>query len=142
MIDRNAVFVDTSGWIALLQTDDIDHSRAASVMQELKTKRRSLITSDWVLAETGNGLARLPARKRYVPMVKSILRSSDVELVEVSSAVFHEALALYHKTSDKQWGIVDCTSFAIMRERELRDALTWDQHFEQAGFRCLLRTTI
>lgn len=34
MLNRDAVFIDTSGWIALLHADDIDHSRATSVMMK------------------------------------------------------------------------------------------------------------
>ena len=41
--------------------------------------------------------------------------------------------------SDKNWSLVDCTSFVAMKQRRLRDALTADHHFEQAGFRALMR---
>ena len=40
---------------------------------------------------------------------------------------------------DKNWSSVDCTSFAVMTERGLTDALTADHHFEQAGFTVLLK---
>jgi predicted nucleic acid-binding protein len=39
---------------------------------------------------------------------------------------------------DKEWGIVDCFSFEVMRIRGMRFALTADHHFEQAGFIALL----
>jgi len=35
--------------------------------------------------------------------------------------------------------ILNCISFAVMTDRGLTDALTGDHHFEQAGFRALLR---
>ncbi len=34
----------------------------------------------------------------------------------------------------------DCTSFVVMKERRIRDALTSDQHFVQAGFRVIPRS--
>ena len=37
------------------------------------------------------------------------------------------------------WSLVDCISFVVMEERRLGDALTTDRHFEQAGFKALLR---
>ncbi len=40
---------------------------------------------------------------------------------------------------DKNWGLVDCTFFVVMQEREISKALTADGHFVQAGFRALLR---
>jgi predicted nucleic acid-binding protein len=33
-----------------------------------------------------------------------------------------------------QWSLTDCTSFIIMRDNHLRDALTADHHFVQARF--------
>lgn len=44
-------------------------------------------------------------------------------------------------TSEKGWSLTDCTSFHIMAERGLIDALTADEHFAQAGFRPLLAPT-
>lgn len=39
------------------------------------------------------------------------------------------------------WSLTDCSSFIVMEERGLADAMTADRHFEQAGFRALLRQT-
>jgi hypothetical protein len=48
-------------------------------------------------------------------------------------------LELYHQHADKEWTLTDCTSFVVMREREITKALTADHHFEQAGFVALLK---
>jgi predicted nucleic acid-binding protein len=40
---------------------------------------------------------------------------------------------------DKQWSLVDATSFLIMSSLEITSALTNDRHFEQAGFMRLLK---
>ena len=40
---------------------------------------------------------------------------------------------------DKEWTLVDCASFIIMKQRSLMAALTTDHHFEQAGFIRLLK---
>jgi predicted nucleic acid-binding protein len=40
---------------------------------------------------------------------------------------------------DKDWSVTDCASFVIMDHRRIVEALTHDHHFEQKGYRALLR---
>jgi predicted nucleic acid-binding protein len=46
---------------------------------------------------------------------------------------------LYDARPDKKWTLTDCISFVVMQERGITEALTGDQHFEQAGFTALLK---
>jgi len=46
---------------------------------------------------------------------------------------------LFRTRPDKEWGLVDCISFVVMKKQEITDALTADEHFTQAGFCALLR---
>jgi len=48
-------------------------------------------------------------------------------------------LNIYENRQDKEWSLTDCLSFLVMQERGVMDALTADHHFEQAGFRALMR---
>jgi len=48
-------------------------------------------------------------------------------------------LADFGKYKDKEWGLVDCISFVVMREKHIINALTSDEHFGQAGFKVLLQ---
>jgi predicted nucleic acid-binding protein len=57
----------------------------------------------------------------------------------MTKEILDDAFDLYSRRSDKEWGMTDCVSFVVMRERGLLEALTMDQHFQQAGFRALLR---
>jgi predicted nucleic acid-binding protein len=36
-------------------------------------------------------------------------------------------------------GLIDCASFVVTSERHMMKALTADEHFQQCGFRALLR---
>jgi predicted nucleic acid-binding protein len=45
---------------------------------------------------------------------------------------------MYKKYNDKEWGLIDCISFVVMTEAGVKQALTFDQHFEQAGFEALM----
>jgi len=38
----------------------------------------------------------------------------------------------------KEWGLTDCVSFTVMRDRGIVEGLTADEHYRQAGLRALL----
>jgi hypothetical protein len=59
--------------------------------------------------------------------------------VPASRELFDSGWALYQDRPDKDWSLTDCISFVAMRERGIIEALTGDHHFEQAGFRALLK---
>jgi predicted nucleic acid-binding protein len=50
-----------------------------------------------------------------------------------------EGISLFESRPDKRWGLTDCISFEVMTVQGAVDALSADHHFEQAGFRALLR---
>ena len=62
-----------------------------------------------------------------------------MEVVKADSVSFIDAMNLYVRRADKGWSFTDCTSFRFMKVRKIDDALTSDEHFEQAGFAVLLR---
>lgn len=132
------VFLDSNGWVALLHANDALHSRADAAMRAIGGDRRKLVLTDYIIAETGNALSRRHGRSRFVDAVKQLRRSDNAEIVFVDPPLLDEAIALYQQSADKSWGLVDCTSFILMRQLGVSDAFTSDRHFEQAGFHCLL----
>jgi predicted nucleic acid-binding protein len=98
----------------------------------------SVVVTDWVVAETGNGLARTAARRQLATAVALLRSSPRARLIHVAEPLFQRALDLYASRQDKTWGLVDCSSFLVMQDLGIHDAFTNDRHFDQAGLRCLL----
>lgn len=140
MVARTAVFVDTAYLLALMNTRDQWHAVSIRWEQALAAQRRPLITTDFVLLEFGDALARPPFRERALQVIDQLRSSSHVMIVPANNALLGEAVELYRSRSDKDWGLTDCTSFVVMHEPGLTEALTSDDHFRQAGFRVLLES--
>lgn len=51
---------------------------------------------------------------------------------------WNKGVDLFDARQDKQWSLTDCISFVAMQDHGVRDALTGDHHFVQAGFNALL----
>ena len=72
-------------------------------------------------------------------LVKDLASNPDVEVVPQTSAQFDAAVDRYEARPDQQWSLVDCASFVLMEQRDIREALAHDRNFEQARFIALLR---
>jgi predicted nucleic acid-binding protein len=66
-------------------------------------------------------------------------RSSRIIIEPGSRQLFDQAWTLHRARPDKEWSQTDCVSFVVMQNHGISDALTGEHHFEQAGFRCLLK---
>ncbi len=135
------VFADTSYWIALIFPRDAHHARALVLAQKLASDRRVVVTSDMILVEFLNFFASFGTKWRQTAtqFFHSILADPNAVVLEQIGALFVQGVELYEQRPDKDWGLTDCTSFTIMTDRGIQEALTHDQHFEQAGFTALMR---
>ena len=134
----SSVFLDTNGWIPLLNATEYMHERANNEWLGLGLRGYRILLTDWIIAETGNGLARSREKERFAESVERFWQSPVVEIVTVDRQLIAQAIHMYRTYMDKSWGLVDCTSFVIMQENGITHAFTSDRHFEQAGFTCLL----
>ena len=135
----NEVFLDTAYAIALSVTSDEHHERAVELAQQLEIRQTRLITTRAVLLEIGNALSRQRYRPAAIELLAALEHDPQVERVPLTNELYRQAFELFHSRPDKEWGLIDCASFVVMQQRGLTDALTTDEHFEQAGFRALLR---
>jgi predicted nucleic acid-binding protein len=135
----NQAFADTSYWIALLNPRDELHRLAQSVSTTLAGAR--IVTSEWILAELLNSFADHGTRIRMIASsaVATLLQDPSIAVVPQSEFRFELAFQLYRERPDKNWSLTDCSSFLIMRHYGIEAALTYDRHFEQAGFKAILR---
>jgi len=74
-------------------------------------------------------------------VVLKLVGDPNATVIPQTSIQFREALSFYRQHKDKAWSLTDCASFITMREAGLTEALTHDHHFEQAGFKALLRNS-
>jgi predicted nucleic acid-binding protein len=91
-----------------------------------------------VLIEVGNLLHSVRQRQRAVEFIEACYGTANVTIVSVDTELLRRALDFYRLHQDKDWGLTDCISFVVMKERNLTLAMTADAHFQQAGFRALM----
>ena len=130
----NRIFVDTVFVIALINQRDQYHQQASELADRFEGY--PLLTTDAVLLEIGNALAR-GYKQEAIEVIEQFLASDEVEIKRLTPYLFEQAFELYKQHRDKDWSLVDCISFVTMREAGMSQALTFDRHFVQAGFEVL-----
>lgn len=133
MADNRVVFVDTNYWIALLLPKDNNHVSANNLKSTLFSAK--MVTSELVLAEFLNffskkGHFRTVAHKAVV----ALRQHPNIVIVSFAETPFDEAFDQYGSYPDKEWSLVDCSSFCLMRKRSISSAASYDKHFQQSGF--------
>jgi predicted nucleic acid-binding protein len=131
----NAVFLDTVGLLALWDVADQWHGPAEEAFADLVALKMPLITSTFILLECGNAAARKPYRDDVVKLRNAL--EARGELIAPTDDELDTAWLAYENKEADRAGIVDQTSFIIMRQLGIRQAFTKDKHFEAAGFEIL-----
>jgi hypothetical protein len=130
------VFADTSYFIALTNVTDLAHDLA----DEYSRLVDQIVTTEWVLLEFADGLADSPRRQYLAAIRTMIFGTVGSVVVPLDMEIHRRAIELYVARPDKEWSLTACVSFVVMADRKLTDALSTDRHFEQAGFKALLKS--
>ena len=136
MNDR--VFADTLYWVAVLNPKDQWHR------QTIKTRKLlgdiKIVTTETVLIEVLNYFSEhgSQTRKSAVDAGRTIMIDEEVEYIPHSPEIFLDALDFYESRLDKGYSLTDCVSMMTMKNLDVREILTHDNHFEQESLMILL----
>ncbi len=98
-----------------------------------------MITTHAIVLEIGNALASPRYRKLAIDTLDSMQADDKVTIFPLTEDLLEEGYKLFRTRMDKDWGLVDCISFVVMKQFGVAEALTTDLHFQQAGYAPLLR---
>lgn len=97
------------------------------------------MTTNFVLDETFTGLLTKVGHFAAVDFGEKIRSSKTVRMIHITEEIEDQAWNLFKQYSDKDFSFTDCTSFIVMRQLSLIEVFTNDHHFEQIGFKILLK---
>ena len=127
------IFIDTSAFLALENRKDHYHTPALTFRDFLLESGISLITSDYVLDESYTIIRLRAGHSIAVGFGEMIRKSALVEMKYVGRETLREAWQIFKSFADKQFSFTDCTSFALMESLQIKDAFSFDHHFNQYG---------
>ena len=130
------VFADAFYFIALLNAHDAANARAGEFTQRYSGQ---YVTTTATLIELADAFSNPSTRLAAGRFLGDLPASKAMRIVHVDMELFQAGIELYRARQDKDWSLTDCISFVVMQREDITDALTGDRHFEQAGFKALLK---
>ena len=127
-----AVFVDTSAFLAALDTGDKYHSEAEKRWSALSKSPSELWTTDYVRLESWSLIQRRLGSEAVMAFQDDWLPLCKIH--EVGRDGFERAAAQWRIAQRRNLSLVDLTSFDAMRQLAIRTALAFDQHFQEMGY--------
>lgn len=129
------LFIDTSAFLAILNSDDLFHIQAKSIWMDVLSNNHKLACSNYILVETIALLQTRSGLEAVRIFENSILPVIDI--VWIDELTHQNALRTLILTNRRRLSLVDCTSFEILRNQNFDQAFTFDSHFYEAGFSVL-----
>ena len=132
------IYIDTGAFLARYVQRDQYYRRATGGWKRLVQSGRRSFTSNLVVSEAATLIARRAGYKFAAQRIRLLLTSQLLTVLRASQEDELQAVELMEKYADQEVSFVDCVSFVLMRKHHMRDAFTFDRHFEHAGFQLWL----
>jgi hypothetical protein len=128
------VFVDSSGWYALMDRRDHRHSKVNALVRRLIQGGSRLVSTDYVMDESCTLAKARAGSFMAFRLLDLVAKTAALDLEWIGPERFNQADTLFRKYHDQAFSFTDCTSFAVMREQRISDVITTDDHFRIAGY--------
>jgi predicted nucleic acid-binding protein len=129
------IFVDTSAVYAFISEDDRNHEIARQIWETLLTGEDKLVTNSYVIVESITLIQQRLGMKyvrAFLPQFTPILHMDWLGQEQHSRAV--EQLLGANR---RHLSLVDCSCFETMRRLGIEKAFTFDEHFQERGFKVI-----
>lgn len=127
------IFVDTGAFCAFSDRTDKCHAIAVRQFALILKEKRPLITTNFIIDETYTWIRYRLGYNQAMEFLRRIRQSErqkpSLEIISITRNVEDKAARLLEKYSDQDLSFTDAISLAIIQEKKLKQAFTFDRHF-------------
>lgn len=134
------IFLDTSGWLAVLSEKETRHHDAHEAYRSLVSAGRTFLTTNLVVAEMHILIVRHRGPEAGVRFIDALARDPTHEICYVAQELERQAIDRWLRPyRDHRFSLADAVSFETMEAESIDEAFALDRHFHTAGFNTLPR---
>jgi len=130
----NDLFVDTSWYKAIVDSEDEFNKEALKQYEKIRDRESFLITTNFIIDESLTLIrvkCGLDIALKFAELIQKM--ATHQKIIRVTQLDEKKAWKWFPEKWNKL-SFTDCISFAVMERLNLRNVLTFDNHFSRAGF--------
>jgi len=137
----HAAFVDSHGWMAIVNRRDQCHEAASEAYRELAKRSWKFYTSSWTMYDALSHLKERAKSGGYeaARALDELARPPAVIVMPVTKEIERRAVARFWRMPDKAWSITSCANMEIMQDASLQYVLSASASYREAGYVSLIR---
>lgn len=127
------IFIDTGAFCAFSDRSDTYHVIAVRQFARVLRDLRPLVTTNFIIDETYTWIRCRQGHQRaleFLQRIREAVRGKPrLDIVTVTRPLEEKAWQLLEKFAEQDLSYTDATSFAVIQDRKLSQAFTFDRHF-------------
>lgn len=131
-LSSHKVFLDSSGFLALININDVYHKQAQDIWNLIIEEKWKTYTTNFVIAET-HALFIIRLGHKHATKFLYQIRQSNTNILRINIQDEEKADNIIFHYDDKIFSYTDATSFAVMQRINIQYAFTFDRNFTQYG---------
>lgn len=128
------IFVDTSAFYALVDSKEPLHRPAQQFFRENQT---ALVTTNFIFAESLSLITKRLGKRIAVKFGGGLKNSRILRIAYLTAEHQERAWQIFCQQLDKDYDYIDCSCFVFMDGQRIKEAFTFDRHFQQRGYKML-----
>lgn len=131
------IFIDSGGWIALLNRTERLHPAARDYYAERVAERERFLTTNYVVDETATRLrydAGLEAALSFRAALERAVRARRLRVAWIDTRLEREGWGILQRYADIDLSLTDATSVVVARRAKVREVFGFDRDFLALGF--------
>lgn len=125
--------VDSDVFVALFTPNDALATTVDQLMSSIEKQRKSLCTTNWVIAETATVLSRKDSQVSAIAFL-SMIDEGNVPILPVTSELEQEAHRIFRDQTIKNTSMIDCSNVAVANHYGISELLSFDRFYTRFGY--------
>jgi predicted nucleic acid-binding protein len=126
------IFVDTSAFLAILASSDVNYQYALLCWRNLFEEGQTLVTNNYVIVESIAIVQKRFGLEKVRDFQTKILPFLQIEWIDESQHTTIIEMVL--QINRRKLSLVDCSAFETMRRLDIETVFTFDEHFREQEF--------